>query len=82
MGDIEDLPGEGLCVRCPWHQYKVLFKDGSIGERMGRKQRASIYPVVVTEDGDIYLGFDSLSKKYFDIEQHRNSEGFDESVLR
>ena len=65
MGDIEDLPGEGLCVRCPWHQWTILLTDGTIGEHKGRKQQAVVYPVIVTDQGEIYLGFEEISPTFF-----------------
>ena len=70
MGDIEELPGEGLCVRCPWHQWKILLDSGNIGEHKGRNQSAVIYPVKVNSEGDIYIGFDQVSQTFFNIDKH------------
>ncbi|KAL8584816.1 hypothetical protein ACOMHN_037521 [Nucella lapillus] len=70
MGDIEDLPEEGLCVRCPWHKWGIMLDSGAIGEHKGHKQRAKVYPVRVTDGGDIYIGFDQVSQHFFDIDKH------------
>ena len=30
-GDIEDIPGHGSCITCPWHHYQISM---STGERL------------------------------------------------
>ena len=70
MGDIEELPGEGLCVRCPWHHWKILLDSGTIGEHKGRTQSTVVYPVKINEEGDIYVGFDQVSRRFFNLDLH------------
>ncbi|XP_076450033.1 uncharacterized protein LOC143286378 [Babylonia areolata] len=70
LGDIEDLPGGGLCVTCPWHKWKIQLKDGNVREPFGRGEKAVVYPVNITTQGDIYIGFDSLSDKFFNLDLH------------
>ena len=70
MGDIEELPGEGLCVRCPWHHWKILLDSGTIGEHKGRTQSTAVYPVKINEEGEIYIGFDQVSRRFFNLDLH------------
>ncbi|KAK7098807.1 hypothetical protein V1264_003036 [Littorina saxatilis] len=70
MGDIEELPGEGLCVRCPWHQWTILLETGQVGEHKGRKQAAVIFPVKVSKEGEIYIGFDAVSNRFFNLDKY------------
>ena len=69
MGDIEELPGSGICVRCPWHHWKVQLKSGQVAERHDISKCAITYPVKVTDDGDIYIGFHHISPSFFNIDR-------------
>lgn len=69
LGEIEDL-GEGLlCVRCPWHGWKIDLQTGKVTFPLGHNLKFTVsYPVRVTKEGKLYIGFDGLDEKYFKIE--------------
>ncbi|KAL8580670.1 hypothetical protein ACOMHN_004712 [Nucella lapillus] len=76
MGDIEELPALGLCLTCPWHRWQMQLKDGTIYKPCNRQEQAVVYPVNVTTGGDIYIGFDALSEKFFDLDLHPSVDSY------
>lgn len=66
LGDIEDMPGEGFCVRCPWHKWCFGLDSGKVIFPPGRKECALTFPVKVEPDGTIYIGFEKFSDSFFD----------------
>ncbi|XP_067655491.1 Rieske domain-containing protein-like [Haliotis asinina] len=68
LGDIEDLPGGGLCVRCPWHSWRFDLDTGQVKMPKGRKVTAKVFPVKVKPDGSLLIGFDKFADVYFSIE--------------
>lgn len=70
MGDIEELADETLYVRCPWHGWRIDLDTGNVRFPKGHNlQSTVVYPVKVTEDGMLYIGFDSLYDGYFRVEE-------------
>ncbi|KAH3888089.1 hypothetical protein DPMN_012114 [Dreissena polymorpha] len=70
LGEIEDL-GEGLlCVRCPWHGWKVDLLSGKVLEPTTHQTESTVtYPVKVDSDGKLFIGFEGLNPKYFRVEE-------------
>ncbi|KAK7475251.1 hypothetical protein BaRGS_00033482 [Batillaria attramentaria] len=66
MGDIEELPGEGPCVKCPWHNWRFQLSTGKVKIPRGRQESSLVFPVKVKADGSIYVGFDKFSNMFFD----------------
>ena len=66
LGDIETV-GEAniLCIVCPWHRWKIELKTGKLKVPLRPKQ-ITIYPVKISDMGDIYIGFDEFSPSYFE----------------
>ena len=66
LGDIEAI-GESniLCVVCPWHRWKIELETGRL-KHPQRKKQINSYPVRVSEDGDLSIGFDEFSSIYFE----------------
>ncbi|KAL4224486.1 hypothetical protein ACF0H5_015187 [Mactra antiquata] len=67
LGEIEEL-ADSLCVKCPWHGWKIDLKDGKVKFPHGHDVTTVVFPVKVTENGQIYIGFDRLAEKYFHVE--------------
>lgn len=65
MGDIEVLPDRSLCVKCPWHNWKMELKSGKVKLPKGSRSPTTVYPVSVKENGTIYVGFDAIDAQYF-----------------
>ena len=37
-GDVEDVPGHGACITCPWHHYQISMTTGErLYQDMSRK---------------------------------------------
>lgn len=64
QGDIEDVPPEGACVRCPWHSWKFSLRTGKCVSPERDDKCAKIYPVKVVNK-EIKVGFESISKSIF-----------------
>eukprot|EP00112_Aurelia_sp_Birch-Aquarium-sp1_P026253 Seg92.3 transcript_id=Seg92.3/GoldUCD/mRNA.D3Y31 product="Rieske domain-containing protein" protein_id=Seg92.3/GoldUCD/D3Y31 len=66
LGDIETV-GEAniLCVVCPWHRWKIELKTGKLKVPLRPKQ-VTVYPVKISDMGDICIGFDEFSPSYFE----------------
>lgn len=65
LGDIEELPGNTLCVRCPWHSWKFDLDTGLLKQPKRPGVSSVVYPVIVKEDGKLMIGFDQFDPKYF-----------------
>ncbi|CAM1304554.1 Uncharacterised protein g3802 [Pycnogonum litorale] len=66
LGDIEELNEmHSLCVRCPWHSWRFDLVTGKPINRNDGDLRAKVYPVIVNNEGVIYIGFSSISSQYF-----------------
>lgn len=70
LGEIEDLGEELLCIKCPWHGWKIDPYTGKVISPKGHDLQSSVvYPVKVKEDGQLFIGFDGLDEKYFHLEE-------------
>ena len=66
LGDIETISGSNvLCIVCPWHKWKIELKSGKL-KFPQRQRQVEIYPVQVTDEGDLLIGFNEFSPAYFD----------------
>nr|XP_027214471.1 cytidine monophosphate-N-acetylneuraminic acid hydroxylase-like isoform X1 [Penaeus vannamei] len=67
VGDIEDVPGKSLCVRCPYHGWKFDLETGKCCHPKSRGDLSAIvYPVRVDpESGEMAVGFDQFNPFYF-----------------
>ena len=65
VGDIESLPDGGLCVRCPWHSWRFRLDTGHIVHPRGQHRHAQVYPVVIKDDGSIWVGFEQFDPSVF-----------------
>ena len=68
LGDIEELPGNSLCVRCPWHSWRFDLSTGQLKQPKKPGVCSVVYPVIVKEDGKLLIGFDQFDQKYFSAE--------------
>lgn len=68
LGDIEELPGNTLCVRCPWHSWKFDLDTGLLKQPKRPGVSSVVYPVIVKEDGKLMIGFDQFDPKYFSVD--------------
>ncbi|XP_013382072.1 Rieske domain-containing protein [Lingula anatina] len=68
IGDIEELPDFSVCVRCPWHGWKFDLKTGRCKHPSGEQRCTIVYAVRVDTQGNIEIGFESFSGKYFNSE--------------
>jgi len=66
LGDIEEL-GEAaqLCIVCPWHSWKYCLETGRLKVPQKKNITLGTYPVKISDKGEVYLGFKSLSPDYF-----------------
>lgn len=66
LGDIESV-GEAqvACVRCPWHSWKIALGTGEVMRPQKRNARINVYPVRVDKQGNISVGFESMSCDFF-----------------
>ena len=66
LGDIEKL-GEAalLCIVCPWHSWKYCLETGRLKVPQKKNITLGTYPVKISDKGEFYLGFKSLSPDYF-----------------
>lgn len=67
LGDIEELGQAALpCIVCPWHSWKFSLQTGYVKDPAhGKGITVGIYPVRVTEKGELLVGFRSFSNDYF-----------------
>ncbi|XP_070561151.1 Rieske domain-containing protein-like isoform X1 [Ptychodera flava] len=68
MGDIEDMPGKSLCVKCPWHSWRFELDTGKVQHPKDRGVTAVVYPTKVDTDGNIYISFEQFSPHFFQSE--------------
>ncbi|XP_061167888.1 Rieske domain-containing protein-like [Saccostrea echinata] len=68
LGDIEELPGNSLCVRCPWHSWRFDLDTGQLKQPKRPGICSVVYPVIVKEDGGLLVGFDQFDPKYFSVD--------------
>ncbi|XP_048729536.1 Rieske domain-containing protein-like isoform X2 [Ostrea edulis] len=68
LGDIEELPGHTLCVRCPWHSWRFDLDTGQLKQPKLPGVCSIVYPVIVKEDGKLLVGFDQFDPKYFSVD--------------
>jgi len=85
FGDIEDVGGK-LCIRCPWHSYKIVLATGeSLYQAMdksivskGVKQRTH---QVMIQDDKVLVCVDSPSRSGNNVESdHYCPETYEEKV--
>ncbi|XP_054761650.2 Rieske domain-containing protein-like [Lytechinus pictus] len=66
MGDIEVLPDMSICVKCPWHKWRIDLTSGEVKSPKGRTEVSSVtFPTKIDENGTIFIGFQNFSGKYF-----------------
>lgn len=67
LGDIEELGQAALpCIVCPWHSWKFSLENGFVKDPAREKgTKVGIYPVEVTDKGELRVGFRSFSPDYF-----------------
>lgn len=67
LGDIEELGQAALpCIVCPWHSWKFSLENGFVKDPACEKgTKVGIYPVQVTDKGELRVGFRSFSPDYF-----------------
>ncbi|CAL4141325.1 unnamed protein product [Meganyctiphanes norvegica] len=67
VGDIEELPDQSLCVRCPYHGWKFDLATGKCRHPSSRGDMSTkVYPVKVDHyTGDLSVGFIEFSPLYF-----------------
>ena len=65
LGDIEELSDNTLCVRCPWHSWRFDLVNGKVRHPKGQDRSALVFPVRVKDNGQLAIGFDQFSNKYF-----------------
>jgi len=60
-GDIEDIPGHGACITCPWHHYQISMTTGErLYQDMTRKtctlpKKQRVHATKIGENGDVYV---------------------------
>ena len=83
-GDIEDLGNGHICVRCPWHSYRIDLVTGEgwyygvnppskkqTLKSKGPKQRP--YPVHVDEEGYVCVTYDTSGPEVYESDQYAAS---------
>lgn len=67
IGDVEDIPGPGVCIRCPNHGWKFDLTRGDCIVPGNRPDIvATIYPVKVEcPSHRIFIGFKEMDSKIF-----------------
>ncbi|VDI63724.1 Hypothetical predicted protein [Mytilus galloprovincialis] len=65
LGDIEEMPDNTLCIRCPWHSWRFDLLTGKVRMPKGQNRAAKVYPVTVGENGKLSIGFDEFNARYF-----------------
>ncbi|KAK6191953.1 hypothetical protein SNE40_003521 [Patella caerulea] len=68
LGDIEELADGSLCVKCPWHSWKFDLESGEVKFPEGHAKMAVTYKVQVKDNGQILIGFEKFSEKYFQMD--------------
>ena len=79
LGDIEVLPDQSLCVRCPWHRWaftvggagpdstrRQLFPGRQPGQCVsppGRSARLDTFPATTSASGQVRVGFSSFHSR-------------------
>lgn len=65
-GEIEEVPGPGLCIRCPWHGWKFDLRRGRCISPNRPDVVAKIFPVKVECPGHkISVGFTEIAPETF-----------------
>ncbi|GFO43734.1 hypothetical protein PoB_007023900 [Plakobranchus ocellatus] len=67
LADLEELVPGQVCLKCPWHKWTFSIDDGCSIKPEGRGLVAKTYPVRVTADGHILIGFDSFGPSAFEM---------------
>nr|XP_053631437.1 uncharacterized protein LOC128687890 isoform X3 [Cherax quadricarinatus] len=67
IGDIESLPDQSLCVRCPYHGWKFNLVTGRCHHPKTRQDlSAMVFPVKVNpQNGELDIGFSEFNPFYF-----------------
>ncbi|CAL8072240.1 unnamed protein product [Orchesella dallaii] len=68
IGDIEDVPGCGPCIKCPWHSWTFSLKTGKCIAPSGRDLAGHLetFPVRVnSERNEIKIGFTEIAPSIF-----------------
>lgn len=68
MGDIEDIPGCGPCIKCPWHSWTFSLTSGRCIAPQNREAGRVLktYPVSVdTLKNKVKIGFTHIDPKLF-----------------
>lgn len=67
LGDIEELGQAALpCIVCPWHNWKFSLENGFVKDPAHEKGKTvGIYPVQVTDGGELRVGFRSFHPDFF-----------------
>ena len=90
-GDIEDVPGVGQCVLCPWHKYLISIRSGealyiginvdpSTGKKIEQLKSKGIkqraHPCrIVSVDGLPKIGLESISGLHEEMDEEEEGEG-------
>jgi nitrite reductase/ring-hydroxylating ferredoxin subunit len=66
-GSIEEIPGQGMCIRCPWHGWKFSLNKGRCIIPNRGDVVAKIFPVKVDcENGHkVSVGFPEIDPAIF-----------------
>lgn len=66
LGDIEDIfQSSGPCVTCPWHKFCFNMNDGQIVYPSTRTEVLNVYPVRISDTGQVLIGFKSFHRSFF-----------------
>jgi len=67
IGQIEDIPGPGACIRCPYHGWKFdLTRGRCISPQSRLDVTAQVYPVKVRcPEHTIWVGFKAIAPEIF-----------------
>ena len=58
MGEIEMLPDNSLCIRCPWHGWKFALDSGKCvrSNDSGKEHSVKAYPIKIDyETGELHI---------------------------
>jgi len=68
LGDIEDVPGTGPCIKCPWHSWTFSLQTGKCIVPSGRDLAGQLetFPVQVNpKRNEIRIGFTEIAPSIF-----------------
>ena len=70
LGEIEEIGKGEVCVRCPWHGWRISLTTGQVLHPTGHADlTTNVFPVKVDDQGRLYVGFNCLSEKYFQVDE-------------